>query len=221
MTCRDGQHLLQLHLDGDAAPGALERHLADCPECAASAPLVRRYLRGLSLLSPPAPPHGLAERVAGRLVQEARARRRARFRRFATLGSLAAAAALLVAVGVWAWWPAQGEPVARFDPPPVTPEARPEPLRDSMAKAGGAVSNLTTRAASDTADSTAELWSLVPGVPLEAPPDGPAPALESLQEASEGVSSGLAPVTSSARRAVGLFLRDLPVGRSTSVKKPS
>jgi hypothetical protein len=224
MTCRDGQHLLQQHLDGDAAPEALERHLGDCPECAASAALVRRYLRGLALLTPAAPPPGLAERVAGRLLREAKARRRGRWQRLAAPGGLAAAAALVLGVGLWAWWPVQGTPVVRVqdEPRTLTPDGPPPaPLRDSMAKASGAFSNLTNRAASDTADSTASLWSLVPKSPLEAQSDAPAPALKPLQEASDGVSTGLAPVTNSARRAVGLFLRDLPVGRSSPDKKPS
>ena len=42
---------------------------------------------------------------------------------------------------------------------------------------------------------------------LEAPLDPPA---RSLREAGEGVSVGLEPVADSARRVVGLFLRELP-----------
>ncbi len=109
-------------------------------------------------------------------------------------------------------------PAPSPEPPPLAqaPEPSPEPpratLRDSVAEAGSAVAALTTRTADETVANTKSLLPVVtdptPGkIELEPPPDPPA---RSLRETGEGVTAGLAPVADSARRAVGLFLRELP-----------
>jgi len=226
MNCHAWQDLLQQHLDGVAPPEALDQHLLDCPDCAGLRVHLRRLLDGLALLHPPEPPADLADRVTARLCLEARARKTARRLRIASLVSLAAAAVLLLAVGLWSWWPVSGQPVTpttqpgdsvvnqigdRPHPNPATP-----PLRDSVAQAMLAASSLTSRTASDTMDNTSTLLPLVsaPAIdPLTASNSGVEPKLEPLREAADGVSSGLAPVADSARRAVNLFFRDLPMGR--------
>ena len=70
---------------------------------------------------------------------------------------------------------------------------------------------LTNHTAGETVESTRWL------VPKVSAPELPKVDLESiepatgpLREAGEGVSAGLEPVTNSARRAFGLFLRELP-----------
>jgi hypothetical protein len=68
---------------------------------------------------------------------------------------------------------------------------------------------------SQTADETmGETRWFVPKVPSPVLPKVDLESIESptrpLRAASEGVSAGLEPVTSSARRAVDLFLRELP-----------
>jgi hypothetical protein len=92
-----------------------------------------------------------------------------------------------------------------------------------MAEAGTAVVSLTSRTASETVDRTSVLFPLIQQTALESldPMTTPLdPPLEPFREATAGVSAGLAPVADSARRAVGLFLRDLPVGRPATDKKP-
>jgi hypothetical protein len=223
MTCRICEDLLQQQLDG--GPALLEQHLHVCPDCAGQAALLRRLIEALPRLTPPAPPAGLADRLARGLLAEARVRRRRLLRRRAVaFAGLAAAAGLLVALGVWAWQPGpvnpdQPGPVAVVPGvrPPDAPDERAAPLRDSVAQAGQAVAALTSRTASDTIDQTASLLPFVGGSGLEPLSNVPAPLeppLEPLREAADGVGAGLAPVADSARRAVGLFFRDLPMGQA-------
>jgi hypothetical protein len=218
MTCRVWQLLLQQHLDR-SGDGDLEQHLKVCPECASMRPALTRLLRGVALLSPPVPPADLADRIAARLGNEARASRRRRLRRFAPWAALAAAAVLLVVL--LATRRPVPEPVKEgpspteiTQPTPTQPAA---PLRDSVAEAGAAVASLTSRTATKTIDQTASLLPLLPAPTMEGLSDGPTiEPMEPLREASSGVSAGFAPVTDSARRAVSLFFRDLPMGRKTS-----
>jgi hypothetical protein len=219
MTCRDWQHLFQEHLDG-ADPAGLEEHLRACPDCVAHRPHVRQLLDGIALLGPPVPPPALTDRVTARLCAEAAARRRRR--RLTSVVALAAAALLLLALGR-VGWPFRGQPAGPVPAGPLA-AAPAEPLRDSMAQAGDAVAALTARTATATVDQTTTLLPLVTGAALDPfavaldgarPEDGPMPMdppMAPLREASAGVSAGLAPVADSARRAVGLFFRDLPLG---------
>jgi predicted anti-sigma-YlaC factor YlaD len=215
MTCRDWQHLLQAHLDGTTDAG-LEDHLRACPDCATQRQAIRRLLDGLALLASPAPPAGLSEHLTARLIAEDRTRRRQRLhRRLVPVLSLAAAALLVVVLGR-IFWPG---PTAPVDPRPVVrlPDPPAEPLRDSVAQASTAVATLTARTASATVDQTATLLPLVQGAalePLAVAPTPLDPPIQPLREATEGVSAGLAPVADSARRAVNLFFRDLPMGRT-------
>jgi hypothetical protein len=229
MSCHAWQHLFQQHLDGDCA-GELERHLHSCPDCAAEQPVLRRFLDGVSMLAPVSGPVGLADQITEQLVKEARRQRRQRQRRLVgAFGMLAAAAVLLVAVGIRSWWGHEPDAQARDNKPdaqaregekPLPPNPSPrskeegaKPLRDSLAQAGTAVASLTSRAASETVDQTTSLLPMLPTPTLDPMPAEPA-SMEPLREASASVSAGLAPVADSARRAVGLFLRDLPMGRN-------
>jgi hypothetical protein len=138
-------------------------------------------------------------------------------RRYTSLGVLAAAAAVLVAVGFRFLQPVN-EKAEPSDPGRFiakAPEKTAPGFRDSVAEASNAVASLTSRTASETMDQTASLLPLLPSPTLEPISTGPA-SIEPLREASAGVSAGLSPVTDSARRAVGLFLRDLPMGRTES-----
>jgi hypothetical protein len=87
-----------------------------------------------------------------------------------------------------------------------------------MAEAGTAMAALTTRTASETVDQTRSLLPLLPTSTVEVLSE---PPLEPLREASEGVSAGLAPVAEHARRAVGVFFRDLPMGRGEPAARPT
>ncbi len=234
MNCRAWQDLLQQQLDGDGPPGALDRHLHDCADCAAHDGDLRRFASALSRLRSPEPPAGLADRLTARLHREVRARRARAWRRALPLVGLAAAAAVLVVLGLWSWRPITGKPLPGQPGPgreivqlPPRDEP-PAPLRDSVSQAGKAVASLGQRTASDTLERTTTLVPLVRDPALDETARGSLaatpvePKLEPLREAADGVSTGLAPVADSARRAVNLFFRDLPMsqGKPGTEKKP-
>jgi predicted anti-sigma-YlaC factor YlaD len=218
MTCPHYYTWLQSQLDGEGHgdPLMAERHLHDCPSCRALDNAAQRLREGLLATTPPYPPADLALRIAGRVVADCR---RARRRRVAAWTALAAGLLLTIGTAI-AWprfFPAKPENpgnaeviLSRSEPP--TPPLR---LRESMAEAGYAVASLTSQAADETMGHTRRLIPSVTGGSLDMA--AAAPALESpkqsLREAGLGVSEGLEPVADSARRAVGLFLRELPIDK--------
>src|SRR5262245_12669068 len=129
MNCRAWEDLLQRQLDGDA-PAALQRHLLDCPGCAAQRASLNRLLTGIAQLRPAEPPPGLADRLAPQRLDEARTAKMRRRRWRIAFASLASAAALLIAAGLWSW-SLPGTPRNEHGlavSPPVEP---PPALRDS------------------------------------------------------------------------------------------
>jgi hypothetical protein len=176
-----------------------------------------RLQQGLLLLAVPEPPADLRERVVTRVLADHRTRRR----RWLAVAVGAAAAVLLVAALGVRYWPRPVEETPRSpeDQRPFVqvpmPEPVPPPLRESVAEASSAVVNLTWRTADEAVGPTRMLWPAVTPPALD-PPEALAQPLEpparSLREAGQSVSSGLEPVANSARRAVGMFLRELPMG---------
>jgi hypothetical protein len=216
MKCTNYQSWIQSQLDGEQQgdPADFESHLRACPDCLALDRATQRLRDGLLALTPPCPPPGLADRIAGRVIAE-----RLRARRRRVVAWAAVAAGLLVAVGLGLGWsrlfppkpahPAVSEGVVAHKEEPALP---PVHLRKSLAEAGSAVASLTGRAADETVGHTR---LLIPSMPRPEP--GAAVALDkparSLREAGQGVSEGFEPVTDSARRAVGLFFRELPMSQ--------
>ncbi len=216
MNCPDCRDRLQQWLDARTREAATTpgEPPALCPACSEWGAAARRLDRGLRLLAPPAPPAFLTGRIVAQVAAE---RRRRRTRLFMATGIAAAAATLLL--GVWLRLHRENpSPTPAPEPPTMAqaPEPPPEPprptLRDSVAEAGSAVAALTTRTADETVAKTKGLLPVVTDpipnkIDPETPTDRPA---RSLSETGEGVTAGLAPVADSARRAVGLFLRELP-----------
>jgi hypothetical protein len=83
-------------------------------------------------------------------------------------------------------------------------------LRSAVAEAGEAVASLTSRTADQALDNTRLLMPVVSGPrfdDVELPGDATA---RPLREAGQNLSVALGPVAASARRAVDLFIRELP-----------
>lgn len=221
MSCPTCLHLLQRHLDGDAAPAALDEHLRSCPACAAGSD-VARLLDGLALLRAPTPPAHLANRITARLLREPR--RPPGVHRGRALAALAAAAALLLAVGLWAWRPGPSgvPPEEHVQADRSAPAVPVEPLRESVSRGATAVVALTSFTATETVGQTTSLLPPVPPMPLDGlpMPEAVEAPLPPLHEAGAGLKAGLTPVADSARRAVGLFLRDLPLGLPAAENNP-
>ena len=135
------------------------------------------------------------------------------------MGAALAASLLLVALGGYFWTrtgdsnatPSGTNPPVASSEPVKTPA--PPSIRDSVAEVGSAVASVTRRTAGDTVEQALQWLPTVPtpalseSSVLEQTLDPPA---RSLREAGQGVSAGFEPVTSSARRALDLFLREIP-----------
>ncbi len=210
MNCHDFQALLQQRLDGTEpeSPRAYEEHLRSCPDCAALDGAARCLVEGLRLMTPPAPPASLARQTLSRVLKQ---RRRRRGRRRVVV-PLAVAACLLVAILARLYWvPAptpprsQPEPVARPQEPPPEPVG----IRESVAEAGQAVASWTKGRAEEAVSEARWLMPRVETKNLMTPELEP-PA-RTLRQAGAGVRAGLEPVKDSARRAVDLFFREVPM----------
>jgi predicted anti-sigma-YlaC factor YlaD len=211
MTCTESSELLQERLDGNATAdlASLEQHLAACPACRERHAAAERLRRGLLLRTAPTAPDGLTDLIVAGVLRDRRLRRR---RRWLT-AAVALAASLLLALAIWQRSSTETpvvEVVKRDTPAPTVPMS----LNESVAEAGSAVADLTRRTAGETLDNTRDLLPMtVPETSLASAGDWQQtlePPTRSLREVGQIAATGLEPVTGSARRAVDLFLRELP-----------
>ncbi len=210
MNCRDFHQLLQERLDGrdfDPAP-AFDEHLHACPACAGLHGATGRLAEGLRLLAPPVPPPDLADRIVARVLRKRLLRPPTR----RVTVPLTVAACLLIAIAARLYWPHNPTPAGKPGSDSVVEQKKrpvPEPMdiRESVDEAKKAVVALTTRTADEAVDRARRL---LPSATTPPEPHPTKPPAQALREAGEGVSEGLEPVTNSARRAVDLFLRELP-----------
>jgi hypothetical protein len=219
---------------------AFDRHLAECAGCRdlyAVSQSVAAALRGQER---PLPPADLTERIVVRALAQRRAGLRWRRRLVAAavaagLSSIAVTVyslprpedpqSFLARVQDFLHGQAPVDPAPAAVPiveagGPVgpqdggSPSPAPASLNQSVEEVGTALAALTRRTADEAVGHTRGL--LPDGVPAPARPDVGLlqktldPPARSLREAGQGVSAGLEPVTNSARRAVSLFLRDIP-----------
>ena len=87
-------------------------------------------------------------------------------------------------------------------------------LGESFAEASSAVASISRRAADQTVEPARTLISTVadtPALKIDPMAGAAKPANESLSSIRQGAALGFEPVANSARRAVSLFLRDLPL----------
>jgi hypothetical protein len=227
MKCREFQDRWQRRLDGQPVveAGELEGHLAECPTCRGLDAAARRLEFGLRVLPSLESPPDLADRIVTVVLRDRWERLRWR-RRVLVAASLAAS--LLVAVAGYSWLrlsrttassvPATPVPLVQAPRPAEArpPTNPPASLNASVEEAGSAVVSLTRRTAGETVGQTRLLLpeKVTPPSLTSArvlPHDLVAgPPAQSLQETRQGVTSGLEPMTTSARRAVDLFLNELP-----------
>jgi hypothetical protein len=194
-------------------------HVQTCAECRELHTASQRLAQGVRLLVPPVPRAGLAERIVARCLTE---HRRARRLRQAFVATALAASLLLTC------WLAYSRFGLVSSPDRTTAMVRhedtslPEPapsLQRSALEAGEAVATLTRRTTNETVGQTRLLLPAVLPEPLLADTSPVQKALQppaqSLREAQRVMSEGLEPVTTSARRAISLFLREVPPSGSS------
>jgi anti-sigma factor RsiW len=192
MNCRDAHDLLQQSLDGAPieSPEWLA-HLRHCAECRALASAGRRLQDGLRFFATPELPPDLAERIVD-LLQLDRRRARRQLRRRWAVGLGLAAGLLLALTGI----------IHLMQPVPLPVTANPQ-----------------QQLPSDTATANRQRQAPA-GSPAREPAEELSEVFAELSnetaKAGEGLSEGLEPVANSARRAVDLFLRELPMETKTN-----
>lgn len=211
MNCTDHRDWLQSYLDGNlpAADAAAAQHRAGCPECHGLHAAARRVLAAVRTVPCPAPPDGLRGRIIRCVLAD---RRRMVLRRsVAAVAALAAGLLLATFLALPFLRPAPpGIDGTRAGGPPVPVEVS---LHENIQEATAAFGELVRRTTDETLGQTRLLFpAVVPEVPV---PDTQAlaalntPALP-LREVQDGVADGLEPVTTSWRRALDLFRRNIP-----------
>jgi hypothetical protein len=232
MNCLEAQDLLQRRLDGEALTdrAALDLHLANCADCRSLHAAAGALATGLRLLPAVAPPVHLQALLVASLLAERNARQR-RQRRWLTATALAASLLLAFGIGLavtgsesanrffegqFAGWfkpaPSPQPPVATTPVTAATPQPEGPSIRDGVAEAGTAVVSLTRRTTEETVEQTRLLTGTLPSATINLrevlPPPQDQQPLAVWQEAGQRVTTGFEPVTSSARRAFRMFVRE-------------
>jgi len=232
MNCLESQDWLQRRLDGNALSdrAALDRHLATCPECRSLHTAAGALETGLRLLPTVEPPVHLQTLLVTSLLAERNERQR-RQRRWLTATALAASLLLAFGIGLAVtgsesanrflegrfagWFHPASTPQVSVATTPVTAETlRPEgpSIRDGVAEAGTAVVSLTLRTTEETVEQTRLLTGTLPSTTINLrevlPQPQEQPPLAVWQETGQRVTTGFEPVTSSARRAFRMFVRE-------------
>jgi predicted anti-sigma-YlaC factor YlaD len=211
MRCERCELWLHEVLDGIEPDGALLEHLAGCPECRELYESTLTLTREMRQMPRPQPPEGMTDRIVAGVLYD----RRRRERRQIWVRVGAVAAAVLVALLAWQFWPrpeVEPTPLVKKDPEPETPPS----LRQTVVNAGSVVVDEAKRQVDEVVESTRSLLSafegpILPPMDVESPLE---PAERSLKEAGQGVTTSLEPVAGSAKRAFALFVRDLSPGPS-------
>lgn len=232
MNCLESEEWLHQYLDGEPlrlAHVELDRHLAECDRCRELHTLAHRLNVGLRQSSPPKPLIGLAERITTNLLAQHRRARRVRIviRFAAPLAASLLVAVLYCLVRMPARLDRPRDAVSSASARNTSQESQTEVHRDSAAEtsgklslqrkleeAGEAVAALTRRAADETLDQGRTFLPVIlpdpAGREVSLPLPKMSPAAEPFQDMTEGITGGLEPVTASARRAVDLFLHEIP-----------
>jgi hypothetical protein len=221
MNCSEFQNWLQARLDGESSAdaGDVERHQAVCSSCRDLHTAAQRLVHALKAQVHPALPGGMSDHIVSAVLGEIATQGEAQKRWNRRLGVTAAlAASLLLAALGYSWWQSNRKPGPRnpesfANKNEKSPPAQTQPSLN-IQEAGSALVALVNRTADETVSQSRVLLPQqvsAPSLPVSQDwQTNLEPGAESLREAQEGVAQGFEPVTSSARRAVNLFLREIP-----------
>lgn len=198
--CAPAQDALQRLLDGEPSWDSSEAvdHRAVCVDCREELALAQSMSRAMR---PAVVPGELAERVLSAAVKSQRRRRMAYS--LGVGGAIAASImAAVIAVLPTSQTVTERPSSASIRRPNEEPVAS-KPLGDTVVEARDALVSLTRRTATDTRDNSV---GLIPNPKLPEMP-GTSDGLEPLAEAQSGAARSVEPITTSARRALSVFLR--------------
>jgi hypothetical protein len=220
MNCSEFQELLQQRLDGEphAVSSEFERHLKICSSCRELEFAASRLIEALNARVSPVPREGLRGQIVASVLAQIDSQRLTQRRwRQNALAAWAVAAGLLVAAIVgYSWWSSRPLPVSPGSDTWVKKEEQPAPMRRSLnfQEAGSNLVALVNRTADETLGQSRVLLPqgmAAPNLPVTEPWQPTLePSTQALRDAQDGVAVGFEPVTSSARRAVSLFLQEIP-----------
>jgi hypothetical protein len=156
------------------------------------------------------------DRIVSLVLSEVSARQQSR-KRWSRRFALAASLLLAVALGYSLWQSHRG-PGSSDSDELVKTQQKPSPAQGppslNIQEAGNTLVALVNRTADETVGQGRVLLPRGVSTPdlssSEAWQPNLEPGTQSLREAQQGVAVGFEPVTSSARRAVNLFLREIP-----------
>jgi hypothetical protein len=207
--CAAFEAVVQRVLDRDLGSEALEvPHVAECADCRALAASAKLLAAGLDRLGGvPQVELARTDRIAAAATWDYRVRRRATW--VGRAATVALAASILVAAILYGPWAGRNQPDVVRGPEPL-PEPAPERVADRVADAGSALASITRKATDQALTPTRNLIPPPESVTLPEPELATTvePAAESLAAMPQAAKSGIEPMTTGARRAVSLFLRD-------------
>jgi hypothetical protein len=214
MNCTEFHDLLQRRLDGDtiAERGEIATHAAACADCRAWLAVVQRLETSLHALPRPILPIGSADKIVASVLADQRARRWQRYT-VRTVGAMAAAVLIAVLLGQWMGKREPDGAVSSISRSAqvvqaTVPQREQERIGPSLRESVTGVAQLTIH----TADETVRTF--LPDTRANDPKPSPLTAsVTSLREAGNSVTTGLEPVADSAKRALNLFLREVPPSR--------
>jgi predicted anti-sigma-YlaC factor YlaD len=215
-SCSEFQNGLQRFLDGEAAAlgPACDHHRIECASCRSDYLAAVRLARGLRLRARPDSPTGWTDRLVAAVIADVtRPSARGATRRIVEALLVAACLLLAVAMGLH-FARSRNEPVPAPRELVAVPGPGPMTIEKSLADAGSAVASLTRRTADETIEPARKLISSAAdsaALRVDPIPDMMDPANQSLTQIRQGAALGFEPVANSARRAVSLFFRDLPL----------
>ncbi len=227
MNCSEFQHLLHQRLDGElkAASSEIDRHLRECSSCQELDLIALRLMEAFGSPVTPVPREELRNQIVSVILQEMDSQllaRRQWRRRVMAVSAVAAGLLLTVCVGYF-WWPSHqavhfpdSKSVVKKEekPAPASKAAQPALSPLDIREAGTALVALVNRTADETVGPGRML--LPHGISAPNLPDTEAwrtdlePGAQTLRDAQDGMVVGFEPVTTSAQRAVNLFLREVP-----------
>jgi hypothetical protein len=221
MNCAEFQEVLQSRLNGESSPATaeVERHLKLCPDCRELEVGASRLLEGLRAAAVPPLPEGQRDRIVSLALAQMESQRLARQRwGRLTIGASTVAAGLLLAVFLGFFRSGARQGHGKSDSIKlVKKDEKSAPALSQSAlniqDAGDALVALVNRTAGETVGQGRVLLPQSVSTPnisvAEAWQPDLEPSAQVLRETQEGVTDSLEPVTSSARRAVNLFLREV------------